>query len=132
MKDYMLTDSQQLLELMGLPWIQAPGEGEAQAAHLNRKGDADYCASQDYDSLTFWGAQTVAQRYNFWSTQDVAKVFIEVVPEVIELNKALSECELNHEQLIDVGILIGTDFNPDGIKASDLKPRLNSSDNTVP
>ena len=51
MKDYMQDDSQKLLDLMGLPWIQAPSEGEAQAAHMNKKGDADYCASQDYDSL---------------------------------------------------------------------------------
>ncbi len=42
-----------ILGLLGLPWVQAPGEGEAQAAHMNKKGDADYCASQDYDSLLF-------------------------------------------------------------------------------
>ena len=53
MKDYMLGDSQKLLELMGLPWVQAPSEGEAQAAYMTKKGDADYCASQDYDGLLF-------------------------------------------------------------------------------
>src|SRR4030066_1608662 len=53
MKDYMEEDSQRLLELMGLPWVQAPSEGEAQAAHMTRCGVADYCASQDYDSLLF-------------------------------------------------------------------------------
>jgi flap endonuclease-1 len=41
------------LILMGIPWIQAPSEGEAQAAHMVKRGDADYCASQDYDSLLF-------------------------------------------------------------------------------
>ena len=53
MKDYMQEDSNKLLDFMGLPWIQAPGEGEAQAAHMTKCGDADYCASQDYDSLLF-------------------------------------------------------------------------------
>jgi len=123
MKDYMLTDSQQLLELMGLPWIQAPGEGEAQAAYLNRKGDADYCASQDYDSLLF-GAYKLLRNVTISGRRRRGKVFFEVVPEVIELNKALSECELTREQLIDVGILIGTDFNPDGVKGIGPKTAL--------
>ncbi len=51
---------------MGLPWIQAPSEGEAQAAHMTKRGDADYCASQDYDSLAFWSTQTAEKRNNFW------------------------------------------------------------------
>ena len=53
MKDYMKEDSQRLLELMGLPWIRAPSEGEAQAAYMTRRGETDYCASQDYDGLLF-------------------------------------------------------------------------------
>ena len=53
MKTYMKEDAHRLLDLMGLPWVQAPSEGEAQAAHMTKRGDADYCASQDYDSLLF-------------------------------------------------------------------------------
>jgi flap endonuclease-1 len=88
MKDYMLEDSQKLLELMGLPWVQAPGEGEAQAAHMNRKGDADYCASQDYDSLLF-GACKLLRNVTISGRRKRGKATIEVVPEVIELPKTL-------------------------------------------
>jgi flap endonuclease-1 len=123
MKDYMLDDSQKLLELMGLPWVQAPSEGEAQAAHMNKKGDADYCASQDYDSLLF-GACKLLRNVTISGRRKRGKVTIEVVPEVVELPKTLHECGLTREQLIDVGILIGTDFNPDGVKGIGPKTAL--------
>jgi flap endonuclease-1 len=123
MKDYMLTDSKTILELMGLPWIQASSEGEAQAAYMNRKGDADYCASQDYDSLLF-GAKKLLRNVTISGRRRRGKVMIEVVPEVVELQKTLAECQITYEQLIDVGILIGTDFNPDGVKGIGPKTAL--------
>lgn len=123
MKDYMLDDSQKLLGLMGLPWVQAPSEGEAQAAHMNIKGDAHYCASQDYDSLLF-GACKLLRNVTISGRRKRGKATIEVVPEVIELPKTLHECGLTRKQLIDVGILIGTDFNPDGVKGIGPKTAL--------
>jgi flap endonuclease-1 len=123
MKDYMVPESKQILDLMGLPWIQAPSEGEAQAAYLTKKGDADYCASQDYDSLLF-GAPKLLRNVTISGRRKRGKTFIEVVPEIVELRKALGDCELSYEQLIDVGILIGTDFNPEGIEGIGPKTAL--------
>jgi flap endonuclease-1 len=123
MKDYMLGDSQKLLELMGLPWVQAPSEGEAQAAYMTKKGDAYYCASQDYDGLLF-GAPKMLRNITISGRRKRGKIYIEVVPEIMELSKTLSETGLTYEQLIDVGILIGTDFNPDGIKGLGPKTAL--------
>jgi flap endonuclease-1 len=125
MKDYMRDDSKKLLDLMGVPWVQAPSEGEAQAAYMTKKGDADYCASQDYDSLLF-GAPKLLRNVTISGTRKRAgtKTRVEVVPEVIELSKTLGQCKLTREQLIDVGILIGTDFNPDGIKGLGPKTAL--------
>jgi flap endonuclease-1 len=123
MKPYMVPDSKRLLDLMGLPWIQAPSEGEAQAAYMNKKGAADFCASQDYDSLLF-GAPKLLRNVTISGRRRRGKAFIEVLPEIVELRKALSECELTYEQLIDVGILIGTDFNPDGIEGVGPKTAL--------
>jgi flap endonuclease-1 len=123
MKHYMVPESKKLMELMGLPWIQAPSEGEAQAAYMNKKGDANFCASQDYDSLLF-GAPQLLRNVTISGRRRRGKVFVEVVPEVVELRKALGECELTYEQLIDVGILIGTDFNPDGIEGIGPKTAL--------
>jgi flap endonuclease-1 len=125
LKDYMADDSKKLLELMGIPWVQAPSEGEAEAAHLTRRGDADYCASQDYDSLLF-GAPKLIRNVTISGRRKLPSknVFIEVIPEVVELEAALKECGITYEQLIDVGILIGTDFNPDGIKGLGPKTAL--------
>jgi flap endonuclease-1 len=125
LKDYMAEDSKKLLKLMGIPWIQAPSEGEAQAAHVTKRGDADYCASQDYDSLLF-GAPKLIRNVTISGRRRLPSknVYVEVVPEVVELQQVLTECGLTHEQLVDVGILIGTDFNPDGIKGLGPKTAL--------
>jgi len=125
LKDYMAEDSKRLLFLMGIPWVQAPSEGEAQAAHLVKRGDADYCASQDYDSLLF-GAPRFVRNVTISGRRKLPnkKVYIEVVPEVVEFEKVLRECGITYEQLVDVGILIGTDFNPEGIKGLGPKTAL--------
>jgi flap endonuclease-1 len=125
LKDYMAEDSKKLLNLMGIPWIQAPSEGEAQAAHLTRRGDADYCGSQDYDSLLF-GATRLVRNITVSGRRKLPSknVYVEVIPEVVELKRVLDEWNITYEQLIDVGILIGTDFNPDGIKGLGPKTAL--------
>jgi len=125
LKDYMADDSKRLLSCMGIPWIQAPSEGEAQAAHLVKKGDSDYCASQDYDSLLF-GAPFLLRNLTISGRRKLPrkKVYIEVVPEIVEMRKVLKALEITHEQLIDIGILIGTDFNPDGVKGIGPKTAL--------
>ena len=125
LKDYMAEDSKKLLDLMGIPWIQAPSEGEAQAAHLTKHGDADYCASQDYDSLLF-GAPRFVRNITISGRRKLPSknIYIEVIPEVVELDQVLRECGITYEQLVDVGILIGTDFNPDGIKGLGPKTAL--------
>ena len=125
MKDYMEEDSKRLLGLMGLPWVQAPSEGEGQAAYMTKKGDADYCASQDFDSLLY-GAPKLLRNVTISGRRKVPgkNVYTEVVPEVIELSKVLENCEISYEQLIDVGILVGTDYNPDGIKGIGPKTAL--------
>jgi len=125
LKDYMAEDSKRLLDLLGIPWIQAPSEGEAQAAHLARKEEADYCASQDYDSLLF-GAPRFIRNITISGRRKLPSknIYVEVVPEVVEMDQVLKECAITYEQLVDVGILIGTDFNPDGIKGLGPKTAL--------
>jgi flap endonuclease-1 len=125
LKDYMTDDSKRLLNLLGIPWIQAPSEGEAQAAHLAKKRDTDFCASQDYDSLLF-GAPQLIRNVTISGRRKLPRknVYIEVVPETVELNKVLGELGITHEQLVDIGILVGTDFNPEGVKGVGPKTAL--------
>jgi flap endonuclease-1 len=124
-KDYMPGDSKRLLTNLGIPWIQAPSEGEAQAAYLTIKADADYCASQDYDSLLF-GAYSLVRNVTISGRRKIPRktVYVEVIPEIIKLDHVLRDLEITLEQLIDVAMLIGTDFNPDGVKGIGPKTAL--------
>ncbi|MFI5420847.1 MAG: flap endonuclease-1 [Nitrososphaerales archaeon] len=113
----MVEESKQLLDLMGIPWIQAPSEGEATAAHLSAIGKADFVGSQDYDSLLFGGAKLVRnltisgkRKLPNRSTR------VDVIPETVYLSEVLAKNNITREQLIDIGILLGTDFNPDGFE----------------
>jgi len=126
LKDYMEQDSKRLLTLMGVPWIQAPSEGEAQAAYLTKKGDTNYCASQDYDSLLF-GAPLLVRNLTISGRRKLPgkRVYIDVIPEIVELNQVLEKLGIIQEQLVDIGILIGTDFNPEGVKGIGPKTALN-------
>jgi len=125
LKDYMAEDSKKLLTLMGIPWVQAPSEGEAQAAHIAKKGNADFCASQDYDSLLF-GAPQLVRNVAITGKRKLPRknVYIEVMPETVDLDETLKELGITHEQLVDIGILVGTDFNPDGVKGIGPKTAL--------
>jgi len=125
LKDYMAEDSKTLLSLMGVPWVQAPSEGEAQAAHLAIKGDADYCASQDFDSLLF-GAPSLLRNLTISGRRKLPRknVYIEVTPEIVEMSRIARELGITRDQLIDMGILLGTDFNPEGIKGIGPKTAL--------
>ena len=125
LKDYMADDAKRLLKLLGIPWIQAPSEGEAQAAHLARKGDTNFCASQDYDSLLF-GAPRLIRNVTISGRRKLPRknVYVEVVPEIVELGKVLGDLGITHEQLVDIGMLVGTDFNPEGVKGVGPKTAL--------
>ena len=117
MKDGMVEDSKRLLELFGIPYIQAPSEGEATAALLTTTGHADVAASQDFDSILF-GARKLVRNFTNSGRRKLPNrnTYIEIEPEIIDYKKNLEALGITREQLIDVGILIGTDFNPDGFE----------------
>ncbi len=123
--DEMVQDAKKLLDAMGIPWIQAPAEGEAQAAYIVRKGDAWASASQDYDSLLF-GSPRLLRNLTITGRRKLPRknVYVEIKPELIELQKLLERLRITREQLIDIGILIGTDYNPDGVKGIGAKKAL--------
>jgi len=116
-EDYMEKDSKRLLTRLGIPWVQAPSEGEAQAAFMTRSGATDFCASQDYDSLLF-GAPSLIRNVTLSGRRKLPKkpVYVNVYPEVVNLEKTLSQLNVTHEQLLDIGILVGTDYNPGGVR----------------
>ncbi len=119
--EYVVESSKTLLEYMGIPIVQAPSEGEAQAAYLVLKGDADFTVSQDYDSLLF-GSKRLARNLAITGKRKLPgkNVYVEIKPEVIELEKNLKKLGITREQLIDIAILIGTDYN-EGVKGIGIK-----------
>jgi flap endonuclease-1 len=120
----MIKESKELLEAMGIAVVQAPGEGEAQAAHLVRIMKEVYAsASQDYDSLLF-GASTLIRNLTLSKKRKTISGWVEVKPEIIELDKILNYLEINLDQLICLGILVGTDYNPKGIPGIGQKKAL--------
>ena len=121
----MVEDAKRLLSAMGVPWVQAPSEGEAQAAFMAYKGDAWAAASQDYDSLLF-GAPRLIRNLTISGKRKLPRrdVYIEIKPELIELNTLLKLLRVSREQLIDIAILLGTDYNPDGVKGVGPKTAL--------
>ena len=116
------SSSQKLLTLMGIPWFVAPSEGEAQAAVMAQKGDVAFSISQDYDSLLF-GTPRLVRNMTVSRKRKVHGRTISVNPEIITLSELLGGLKITRENLIEMGILIGTDFN-DGIKGIGPKKAL--------
>jgi flap endonuclease-1 len=119
----MIEESKELLSALGIAVIQAPGEGEAEASYLTRKNKLYATASQDYDSLLF-GAPRLIQNLTLARKRKTASGFVYISPEIIELDNLLRVLEINYEQLICLGILVGTDYNPGGIKGIGQKKAL--------
>ncbi len=115
MKDGMVKESKQILSYFGIPFIDAASEGEATAAHLTNTGQAYASASQDFDSI-LCGAKRLIRNFTNSGRRKIPNrnTYVEIEPEIIETQKTLDSLEITREQIVDIGILIGTDFNPNG------------------
>jgi flap endonuclease-1 len=124
LNDEIIQESKELLEAMGIAVVQAPGEGEAEAAHLARTRSGIFAsASQDYDSLLF-AAPRLIRNLTLARKRKTISGWVEVKPEIIELEKVLNYLEIDLDQLICLGILVGTDYNPKGIPGIGQKKAL--------
>ncbi|NOZ82481.1 MAG: flap endonuclease-1 [Euryarchaeota archaeon] len=121
----VLEDSRKLLSLLGIPCVDAPAEGEAQAAYMASKGDVFAAASQDYDSLLF-GSPRLVRNLTLSGRRKLPgrQAYTEVNPELVHLQKCLEELGITREQLVDIAILTGTDYNPGGVPGIGPKKAL--------
>ena len=78
---------------------------------------AAVAASQDFDSILF-GAKNLVRNFTNSGRRKLPNrnTYIDIEPEIINYKKNLDALGVTREQLIDIGILIGTDFNPDGFE----------------
>lgn len=108
----MAKEAQEVLSYLGIPFVHAPCEGEAQAAFMARKGEVWASASRDFDSLLF-GAPRLLRYLTLTGRKRLPKrgTSVPLQPELIELDRVLAEHKLSREQLVDMALLIGTDFN---------------------
>lgn len=113
----MVDEAKELVGALGLPVVQAPSEGEAQAAHIVRKGGAYAVASQDADSLLFGAARLVRNLAITGRKKKAGKIGYETVrPEIVELQDVLNALSIDNDQLIALAMLIGTDYNLGGAR----------------
>lgn len=111
---YIIESSKKLLDMMGIPYVDAYSEGEAQAAYMVQKGDAWAVGSQDYDCLLF-GADRMIRNLAINSNLGNTQMF--------QLKKVLQTLQITREELIKMSIIIGTDFDP-GLKRVGAKTAL--------
>ena len=121
----IIQQSTELLEALGIPFVQAPSEGEAQASYMVKKGDAYAVGSQDFDSLLF-GSPILIRNLTSSDRRKLPgkKAYVKVHPEKIRLKPGLKSLGILQKQLVDIAILVGTDFN-EGIRGYGPKKSLN-------
>ncbi|RDW73696.1 Flap endonuclease 1 [Coleophoma crateriformis] len=95
-------ECQRLLKLMGVPYIIAPTEAEAQCAVLARAGKVYAAASEDMDTLCF--DSPVLLRHLTFSEQRKEPI------QEIHLDKVLSGLNMDRKQFVDLCILLGCDY----------------------
>ena len=121
--DEMILESKELLEAMGVAVVQAPVEGEMQAAELVKCGQAYAVGSQDYDALVVGGTRLI-QNLTLSRKRKTVSGFIYIAPEMIEFESVINQLGITGDQLICLAILVGTDFNPGGVKGIGPKKAL--------
>ncbi len=122
--DEIVKQSKELLDVLGIPCIQAPSEGEAQASYMVKKGDAFAVGSQDYDCLLL-GSPVLVRNLTSSERRKLPgkESYVKVYPKQIRLKQNLKSLGITQRQLVDMAILIGTDFN-EGIKGIGPKKSL--------
>jgi flap endonuclease-1 len=108
----VLADAERLLSLMGIPWLEALEDGEAQASVMAARGEVWAVGSKDYDSLLF-GAPILARYLTLTGREYLPskKMSRPLIPELVKLNDNLKSLGISREQLVDLALLVGTDFN---------------------
>jgi len=120
----MSNEAKELIGAYGIPVIQAPSEAEAQCSFMCEKGDVDYVGSSDYDSFIY-NAPRIVRNLTLSSRRRLPSgIYISVHPEVIELKDVLKSLEISQDQFIALSILVGTDYNPGGVKGIGPKTAL--------
>lgn len=119
----MVEEAKKLISSLGLPIVQAPSEGEAQAAYMVGSNKGFAVGSQDFDSLIH-GATRLARNLSISGKRKNKAGYDTIKPEIIDLSENLNNLGIDKNQLIALAMIIGTDYNPGGIKGIGPKNAL--------
>jgi len=122
--DDVVKESKELLEAMGIPVVQAVGEGEAEATALSKKKDVWAAASQDYDVLMYGAPKLIRNLTLSRRRRTSSGAYVDVSIELVEFDDVLNKLQINQDQLICLGILVGTDYNLGGVRGVGQKNAL--------
>ena len=122
--DKIIEESKELIKAMGIPVIQAESEGEAEAALMASTSLCWASASQDYDSLLYATPILIRNLTLSRKRKTPSGNLIDTKIELIEFENVLNKLQINHEQLICLAILVGTDYNPGGVRGIGQKRAL--------
>ncbi|MFX1427211.1 MAG: hypothetical protein ACFFBE_12225, partial [Promethearchaeota archaeon] len=116
-KEYLwqniIEESKQLLGTLGVPYIESPASAESQCAYLVKEGIAYFSNSQDFDSLLFGCPRLIQNLSKSLRRKEQGRwKYTKITPLNIDLWKNLKKLEINIFQLVDLGLLIGTDYFP--------------------
>lgn len=108
----MINDVKMLFDAMGIPYLTAEADGEAQLAVMNSLGKINGVVTQDFDTLLFGGKDLYRNLTMSGKKKAPGKdYYIQIKPEYISLEENLKSLQITREKLIWLGMLIGTDFN---------------------
>jgi len=108
----MINDAKELLDAFNIQNFDALHDGEAQLSVMNIQNKIDGIISQDYDVLLLGGKDLYRNIGISGKKKAPGKdYYLQIKPELINLEENLEKLEITREKLIWLGILIGTDFN---------------------
>jgi len=121
----MVAQAKELLDALGVPWIDAPSEGEAQASALVKQGHAWAVVSQDADALLYEAPRVIKNLAISGKRKQPGKISYNTIePELIEHKVVLQELGIDNHQLRALALLIGTDYNIGGVRGIGPKKGL--------
>lgn len=115
----MVQETKDMLDLLGVPWVDAKAEGEGQASVMAKLGQLDIVATQDWDALLY-GSPILVRNIMSHGAKKYGRI---IKSQKINLEEMLAVLEISQEQLVDLAIMIGTDFHP-GVKGIGPKTGL--------
>jgi flap endonuclease-1 len=106
-----IQQTKELLDLMGVPYINAPEEADSQCAYLAKNGYVDGVLTEDMDILTF-GSPIIYRNLSSYKKPTLE----------INLNNMLEKLDLTYDQFVEFCILLGCDYceSIKFIKANDM------------